>query len=146
MTVRRRERGGRKPKDSDDYEVGYGKPPRAHQFKKGQSGNPKGRPKGSRNFDTILEAKLGEQMFYTRNGQEVTESRLEVLAERIVTDALKGKIGAVKAVLEQIRSIATRSTSETRNKLSLEEIDENDRAILQQAISLGLFDTKEKEG
>ena len=35
---------------SDDYEVGYGKPPKDKQFKKGQSGNPKGRTKGTKNF------------------------------------------------------------------------------------------------
>ena len=32
-----------------NYEVGYGKPPEASKFKKGKSGNPKGRPKGARN-------------------------------------------------------------------------------------------------
>lgn len=38
---------GRRP--DGDYEVGYGKPPQHSRFRKGQSGNPRGRPKGARN-------------------------------------------------------------------------------------------------
>ena len=41
-----------------DHDAGYGKPPRHSRFKKGQSGNPKGRPRGSRNFSTDLKATL----------------------------------------------------------------------------------------
>ena len=35
--------------EAPGYDVGYGKPPVATQFKPGQSGNPKGRPKGAKN-------------------------------------------------------------------------------------------------
>ena len=38
-----------------DYDVGYGKPPKATRFRKGQTGNPKGRPKTSKNVGTMLE-------------------------------------------------------------------------------------------
>jgi len=37
-----------------DYEVGYGQPPHHTRFKKGQSGNPRGRPCGSNNLKTLL--------------------------------------------------------------------------------------------
>ena len=36
------------------YEVGYRKPPKGTQFVQGQSGNPKGRPKGSKNLATLV--------------------------------------------------------------------------------------------
>ena len=43
------------------YKVGYGKPPKQTQFKKGVSGNPSGRPKGSLNMATVLQRTLSEK-------------------------------------------------------------------------------------
>jgi hypothetical protein len=40
------------------YEVGYGRPPKHTRFRKGQSGNPKGRPKGAKAFNTIVRETL----------------------------------------------------------------------------------------
>ena len=54
---------------SDDYEVGYGKPPKHTRFQKGQSGNPKGRPKGSKNMGTLLGEVLAQKVTVTENGQ-----------------------------------------------------------------------------
>jgi hypothetical protein len=38
----------------EDYSIGYGKPPKANQFAKSTSGNPKSRPKGSKNLATLV--------------------------------------------------------------------------------------------
>jgi len=47
---------------SDEYEVGFGKPPKDTQFKPGQSGNTAGRPKGSKNLKADLLEELSEMM------------------------------------------------------------------------------------
>ena len=48
-----------------DYEVGYGKPPRQTRFRKGQSGNPRGRSPGTKNLKTLLNDALNEPVIVT---------------------------------------------------------------------------------
>ncbi len=55
-------------KTSRSYEVGYGRPPVASQFKAGQSGNAKGRPKGSKNLSTLLREEMDAKILVTENG------------------------------------------------------------------------------
>ena len=51
---------------TEGYTVGFGKPPKEHQFVKGQSGNAKGRKKGSRNLKETLDSVLSAKRL-TRN-------------------------------------------------------------------------------
>lgn len=72
---------------SGDYEVGYGRPPKETQFKKGQSGNPKGRPKGSRNFKTYVQQVLNKPV-KLKDGGYVPAQEATLL--RMCEMALKG--------------------------------------------------------
>ena len=56
------------PRENGDYEVVYGKPPRHTRFKKGQSGNPRGRPSGSKNLTTLLGEVLNELVVVAESG------------------------------------------------------------------------------
>jgi len=81
-----------------DYEVGYQKPPKATQFQKGQSGNPKGRPKGSLNLATALEAALCERRVIRENGQSRTLSIFEIVIKQAVNKAAGGDMRAIQFV------------------------------------------------
>ena len=75
---------------SDD-EVGYGKPPKSGQFKPGQSGNPRGRPKGARNVNTLMQRELARKIVASVDGERKSISALEVMVRQLIQDGLKGK-------------------------------------------------------
>ena len=51
------------------YKVGYGRPPQRTRFQKGRSGNPKGRPRGSRNLVTLIRDALNTLVEVREHGQ-----------------------------------------------------------------------------
>jgi hypothetical protein len=73
----------------DVYEVGYGRPPREHQFKKGKSGNPKGRPKGTKGFATLVRENLAKTVQVKLDGKTQTVSIGEAILMR-TRDAVSG--------------------------------------------------------
>lgn len=82
------------------YRGGYKNPPKEHQFKEGQSGNPKGRPKGSKNLSGLYMDLLKEKIHITEGGKSKTMTTQEAIARRIRADALKGKDKAIDRILE----------------------------------------------
>jgi hypothetical protein len=99
-------KGGKSGKDSrsdrpDDYDVGYGRPPREHRFKEGQSGNPKGRPKGRKNEDTILHEILYRKISITEGGRTRKAPYIEVMLLRFAKDALHGDAKAAAFLLNR---------------------------------------------
>ena len=85
------------------YDIGYRRPPAAGQFKRGSSGNPKGRPKGSRNFVTLLEKELGQTVVVTEGGKKKTITRMQAMVKRLVAGALQGDQKALLTLIEVLR-------------------------------------------
>ena len=69
---------------------GYRQPPVATRFKPGESGNPRGRPKGSRNFDTAIEKELNARLAVTENGKRRTITKRQAVAKQLVHKAISG--------------------------------------------------------
>ncbi|MEM7472586.1 MAG: DUF5681 domain-containing protein [Pseudomonadota bacterium] len=83
-----------------DYDVGYGRPPKHAQFKKGQSGNPKGRKKGARGLKTDLRAELSERIEITENGKTVKLTKQQLMVKQLATKALKGDVRAISKLAD----------------------------------------------
>jgi len=88
--------------DNNDYEVGYGKPPKHSQFKPGQSGNPRGRPKNIRNFRTDLLDELQARVTVNEGGRTQTISRQQAMIKRTVEKALQGDLRAIQLLVQWV--------------------------------------------
>ena len=92
-----------------DYEVGYGKPPRHTRFKKGQSGNPRGRPSGSKNLTTLLSEALNELVIVAENGGRRKITKRQAIITQLVNQSAKADWRATKILLDILQVIENRT-------------------------------------
>jgi hypothetical protein len=104
--------------------AGYGKPPPAHQFKPGQSGNPKGRPKGTKNESTLLRELLHRKIEVREGGHTRKLTVLEAIHLRIAEDSLKGNTKSAAFLLNRYGALVSGETAPTT-------ISEDDEQIVQ---------------
>jgi hypothetical protein len=86
-------------KSSKPYVVGYGNPPAHTRFKRGQSGNPAGRRRGSKNFSTELKERLQERVVIIESGKTKTISMQEAITKQLVNKAAGGELRAISLVV-----------------------------------------------
>ncbi len=85
--------------NDDDDAVGYKRPPKHSRFKKGQSGNPRGRPQRSRNLKTDLAEELGESIRVREGDREYRVSKQRAVLKALVAAAIKGDMRAASSVI-----------------------------------------------
>jgi Family of unknown function (DUF5681) len=78
----------------DDYEVGYGKPPKNTRFQKGVSGNPRGRPKKAPHFDTELIREAKSLIIINDNGERKSISKFQGIVKQLTNKAMTGNMPA----------------------------------------------------
>jgi len=86
-------------KDPTDYEVGFGKPPVHSQFKKGQSGNVRGRPKGKQNLVTVINRALNEKIQIVEKGRRKSITKLEAAVKQLCNKAAQGDARSIQQVM-----------------------------------------------
>lgn len=87
---------------NDDYEVGYKKPPKHTQFQPGQSGNPKGRPKGVKNLATDLSEELEQPIVVTEGGKSIKTTKQRAMVKTLMAKALSGDVRAIDLLFRRI--------------------------------------------
>ncbi|WP_281301691.1 MULTISPECIES: DUF5681 domain-containing protein [unclassified Iodidimonas] len=87
------------PKKPDSDKVGYGQPPKASRFKKGQSGNPQGRPPKPKPqpprltdhlFDSFLEEEAYRPVQLRENGKTIQLPAVQAVIRALMVNAAKG--------------------------------------------------------
>jgi Family of unknown function (DUF5681) len=101
----------RKKGSGSGQKVGRGNPPKHTQFRKGQSGNKKGRPKGSKNLSTYMMEAARDHVTATVAGRTRKISKIQATTMQLATKAAGGNQAAMGRFLDWIDEIETRAAS-----------------------------------
>ena len=110
------------------YAVGKGKPPVHTQFGKDRPGNRKGRPRGSRNLDTVVKKALAVRLTVKENGRDRKISKLDAAVTQLVNKAASGDLRAIESVLRLNREMEARALRTEAPK----PLSDADRVVLEQ--------------
>ncbi len=109
-------------------ESGYKNPPKHSRFQKGRSGNPAGRPKGSKNTLKLLDTVLEQEIKIQQEGKTISITKKQAMLMQLVNAAVRGEIKAIAALFPYMMQLDMKEEqSMETSKLSLK-----DEEILQQ--------------
>ena len=114
----------RDERTQSDKSVGYGKPPQTSRFKKGVSGNPNGRPKGSRNVAAVFARTLREKVVISEHGERKTITKLEAAVKQFVNQAASGNLRALQMLVTFARDAETRENLSSPAESIIGEVDQ----------------------
>jgi hypothetical protein len=103
--------------------TGYGNPPKHTQFKKGQSGNKNGRPKGSKNLVTIFEEAARDQVTATIGGKKRRISKVQATVMQLATKAAAGDQASIARFLSWFDEMERRAAGAKPAEFPFSEAD-----------------------
>ena len=88
-----------------DYQVGYGKPPLHSRFKKGQSGNPRGRPLFPKSLAADLLDAMNQRVVVAENGRRRRMTKRQAMIAQLVNKSATADLRATKMLLDMLRDL-----------------------------------------
>ena len=111
---------------SDDDRIGYGRPPKPTQFKKGVSGNPRGRPRRVTNLTADLREELAELVRVRDGDREYRVTKQRAVLKALIAAAAQGNVSAATALF----SLQARLVKAAADDPSEPRVSNSDQAIL----------------
>lgn len=93
--------------DTEVEKVGYKRPPKKSQFKKGESGNPKGRPKQPKTLEQAVFEAIHKPKTVIANGKPTKMAGIDVLASKLTAGAIELKRSAMNEVITIVKKVET---------------------------------------
>lgn len=113
-----------KDKPTSAYQVGYAKPPAHSRFRKGVSGNPAGRPRGTLNLATVITKTLRERVVINENGERKVVTKLEAAVKQLVNKSASGDLAAFRQLSGLVQMAEQWSGQAAAPSAVLSEVDQ----------------------
>jgi hypothetical protein len=107
--------------------IGYARPPASTRWKKGQSGNPRGRRKAAKTVGRMIEETMMRKLTIDEDGRSVTLTLQEIILRNLGYAAARRDMNAIKTLF----SLKERYQDSKETQLDPAELDPNDRAIIE---------------
>ena len=124
--------------DDAPYAVGFGRPPKEHQFKKGQISNRKGRERGSKNLSTLLKRTLDERVTVKdkTSGKKVTKTKRELIIAQLVNGSANADLRALSLLLPMMKDIEVKETEALHKREAADAAVHEDDAKVMAALKV----------
>lgn len=131
------------------YEVGYKKPPKSTRFKKGISGNPKGRPKKPSTLNHAMAIELGLLIPIRENGKTRYVNGFQAISKKTLNMALNGDRQMIKLLYERIGPVEIEYRRLQENDIVQPERQSPEvlqvKSMINKTIGKKLFDVEEQD-
>ena len=109
--------------ETEDYEVGYRKPPVSGQFQKGASGNPSGRPKKAPDFESQVLREFNSKLVITEHGKRKVITKRDGLAKQLLNKAVTGHLPSARFLVPYYKQALENLAEQQRKSAPKTELD-----------------------